>query len=55
LATDYCVKFTSLDAVDLGFRTVLINEGIRGVELASGDCQRALHEMRAAGVLMEQP
>lgn len=50
LATDYCVKFTSLDAIDLGFRTVVIREGVRGVELKPGDCQRAIESMRAAGV-----
>lgn len=50
LATDYCVKFTALDAVDLGFRTVVLTEGIRGVELEEGDCQRAISEMETAGV-----
>jgi nicotinamidase/pyrazinamidase len=50
LATDYCVRATALDAVGHGFRTVLLSEGCRGVELAPGDCQRAIDEMRAAGV-----
>jgi nicotinamidase/pyrazinamidase len=50
LATDYCVRATALDAVDLGFRTVLITRGCRGVELQSGDCERAVEEMRRAGV-----
>lgn len=50
LATDYCVKFTALDAVDLGFRTVVLTEGIRGVELEEGDCQQAISEMETAGV-----
>ena len=50
LATDYCVKFTALDAVALGFETVLIEAGCRGVELAPGDIERALDAMRAAGV-----
>ena len=49
LATDYCVKFTTLDAVDLGFRTVLIIGGVRGVDINEGDCQRAIEEMQAAG------
>ena len=53
LATDYCVKFTALDAVNLRFRTVLLTEGVRGVNLKEGDCQRALDEMRAAGVHLE--
>jgi nicotinamidase/pyrazinamidase len=50
LATDYCVRATALDARSLGIRTVLIARGCRGVELAPGDCERALDEMRAAGV-----
>jgi len=50
LATDYCVRATALDAVDLGFRTVLLRDGIRGVEINVGDCQRAISAMRAAGV-----
>lgn len=50
LATDYCVKFTALDARKLGFRTKLIKEGVRGVELNRGDCENALKEMQKAGV-----
>ncbi len=50
LATDYCVKFTALDARSLGFETCLIEDACRGVELAPGDVDRAVEEMRAAGV-----
>jgi len=50
LATDYCVKATALDALSLGFETVLIRSGVRGVDLHPGDCERAIDEMRAAGV-----
>jgi nicotinamidase/pyrazinamidase len=50
LATDYCVKFTALDASKLGFHTFLIEDGCRGVELNPGDVKRAIEEMRAAGV-----
>ena len=50
LATDYCVKFTALDAVELGFRTHLILDACRGVELKPGDIQAAIEEMRQAGV-----
>ncbi|MGI6539649.1 MAG: bifunctional nicotinamidase/pyrazinamidase [Bacillota bacterium] len=50
LATDYCVKYTALDAVSLGYRTWLIEDGCRGVEVAEGDVERALAEMKAAGV-----
>ncbi|PKN59079.1 MAG: nicotinamidase/pyrazinamidase [Deltaproteobacteria bacterium HGW-Deltaproteobacteria-14] len=50
LATDYCVKFTALDAVDLGLKTWLVADGCRGVELAEGDVERAIAAMRAVGV-----
>ena len=50
LATDYCVKYTALDARRLGFNTYLIIEGVRGVELNPGDCDAAIEEMKAAGV-----
>jgi nicotinamidase/pyrazinamidase len=50
LATDYCVKFTALDARKLGFGVTLVEDGCRGVELKPGDVARAIEEMRAAGV-----
>lgn len=52
LATDYCVKFTVLDAVSLGFRTHLILDGCRGVNLEPKDAHRAVEEMKAAGVFV---
>lgn len=50
LATDYCVRHTAIDAAELGYEVSLRVEGTRGVELKPGDCDRALAEMRAAGV-----
>jgi nicotinamidase/pyrazinamidase len=50
LATDYCVKFTALDAVRLGFRASVVRDACRGVDLAPGDIDRAFAEMEAAGV-----
>jgi len=50
LATDYCVKYSALDALKFGFTTHVIEDGCRGVELHAGDVQRALDEMRRAGV-----
>ncbi len=50
LATDYCVKATALDAARLGYRTYLVEDACRGVDLHPGDVQRAIEEMRAAGV-----
>ena len=53
LATDYCVKATALDAVALGFKTHLLEDGCRGVELQAGDVQRAINEMREQGVFIK--
>lgn len=50
LATDYCVKFTGLDARKLGFRTWLVEDGCRGVELKPGDTKAAISELRKAGI-----
>jgi nicotinamidase/pyrazinamidase len=50
LATDYCVKFTALDAASRGFDTTLIADACRGVELKPGDVTTAITEMRTAGI-----
>jgi nicotinamidase/pyrazinamidase len=50
LATDYCVKYTALDAVPLGFRTHVIEDACRGVNLKPGDVAGAIEEMKKAGV-----
>ena len=49
LATDYCVKFTALDSQRLGFKTRVIKEGIRGVEIQAGDSENAIKEMSGSG------
>jgi len=51
LATDYCVKYTALDAVRLGFATHVIEDACRGVNLEEGDVVRAVEEMRSHGVM----
>ncbi len=50
LATDYCVKYTALDARQLGFDVWLVEDGCRAVDLAAGDGERAIMELKAAGV-----
>ncbi|HYG74656.1 MAG TPA: bifunctional nicotinamidase/pyrazinamidase [Planctomycetota bacterium] len=50
LATDYCVKFTALDAKRLGFETTVIEDACRGVNLKPADVADAIAEMKAAGV-----
>ena len=53
LATDYCVKETALDGAAKGFDTVVLLEGIRAVDLRPGDGDRALDEVKRAGVDVE--
>ena len=50
LATDYCVKSTALDAIRLGFRTTVLTDAVAAVDLHPGDGDRALEELRTAGV-----
>jgi nicotinamidase/pyrazinamidase len=49
LATDYCVAWSARDAIELGFRTHVIEDGSRGVELKPGDVAAAIEDMRRAG------
>jgi len=50
LAADYCVKFTALDAVGLGFETTVVKDATRAVNLQEGDFEKALDEMKNQGV-----
>jgi nicotinamidase/pyrazinamidase len=49
LATDYCVKNTALDALRAGFQVTVDTSAVRGVDVAPGDSERALDELREAG------
>ena len=54
IATDYCVKFSVLDALLEGFTTILLSDACRGVELTPGDIQTALLEMKTAGAAIRK-
>lgn len=49
LATDYCVRASSLDAVKRGFRVHVLKDAVRGVDVKPGDSEAALREIRAHG------
>lgn len=49
LATDFCVKFSALDALKLGFKTNVVEDGCRGIDLNPGDVRKALEEIQNAG------
>lgn len=49
LATDYCVKFSVLDALALGYQVEVLVDGCRGVNLKPEDSTNALEEMAQNG------
>jgi len=54
LATDFCVNATAIDAATIGFETAVLTDAIRAVNLKTGDSERAIEEMKRAGVLSWQ-
>ncbi|MEX2604742.1 MAG: bifunctional nicotinamidase/pyrazinamidase [Gracilimonas sp.] len=49
LATDFCVKWTGLDAAKLGYKVTLIKNAVRGIDI-NGSVDAAMKEMKEAGV-----
>lgn len=54
LATDYCVKYSVLDATKLGFNVYVIADACRGVNLQPNDSKKAFDEMQRAGAKIIQ-
>ncbi|MDR0494607.1 MAG: bifunctional nicotinamidase/pyrazinamidase [Treponema sp.] len=50
LATDYCVFYSAMDCRRLGFNTIIASDAVRGVDFPSGSVEKAITEMRAAGI-----
>ena len=49
LATDFCVKWTALDSVKSGYKTYLICDAVKGIDI-DNSVQTAMKEMYDAGV-----
>lgn len=49
VATDYCVKQTVLSALELGYKTYLLVDAIKGVDLNNFDSEKAINEMISKG------
>ncbi|MDY6457434.1 bifunctional nicotinamidase/pyrazinamidase [Acinetobacter faecalis] len=49
IATDFCVAWTAIDAVTLGFKTFVIADATKGIDL-NGSLQQAWQDMLEAGV-----
>lgn len=50
VATDYCVKWSALDACALGYKVFVIEDACKGIDLKPGDTAQAIDEMKAAGI-----
>ena len=49
LATDYCVLYSVLDALELGFDVIVIRDACRAINLHPGDEEKALEKMKSKG------
>lgn len=49
LATDYCVLYSVLDALEMGFKATVIRDACRPINLHPGDEERALQKMSKKG------
>ena len=49
LATDYCVKYSVLDALSLNYQCFVVIDGCRGIDLNKGDVDNAISEMKNHG------
>ncbi len=49
LAADYCVKFTVLDGLGQGFKTYLVSDATKAVNIREGDFAKAVSEMENKG------
>ncbi|MDU4095464.1 MAG: nicotinamidase/pyrazinamidase, partial [Pantoea sp.] len=51
---DYCVKYSVLDALRLGYEVEAVVEGCRGVNLQPQDSAQAFADMAASGALIRR-
>lgn len=49
LTTEYCVKYSTLDAIDLGLEVYVVVDGCKGVNLQKNDAENALREIEEMG------
>lgn len=47
LATDYCVYYSALDSVELGFNTYVIKDATKGVNIPEGNVDRVINDMES--------
>ena len=52
LATDYCVKYTAIDAAKLGYNTNVILDGCRAVNINPKDYNEAVEKIKSFKIKM---
>jgi len=52
VALEYCVQYTVLDALSLGYTVEVDLQGCKGVESSPGDCKKAIAHMKEKGALL---
>ncbi|RLD16252.1 MAG: bifunctional nicotinamidase/pyrazinamidase [Caldiserica bacterium] len=50
LALDYCVYYTAMDSVKLGFNTYVILDATKGVDVPEGNIEKATSHMEKEGI-----
>jgi nicotinamidase/pyrazinamidase len=50
LATDYCVYYSVMDAIRLGFKTFLLVDAVRGIDYPADSIKTAMKDMERLGV-----
>jgi nicotinamidase/pyrazinamidase len=54
LALDVCVFYSAMDAVNLGFQSMVVEDACRGIDSPAGSLHVRLEEMRKAGIRLLQ-
>ena len=52
LTTEYCITYSVLDALELGFHPYVILDACRGINLQPNDAKNAINTMRRAGAVL---
>lgn len=50
LATDYCVFYSAMDSVGAGFKTYVVLDGCRGVDVPQGSIDKSVAVMKENGI-----
>ena len=53
LATDYCVFYSAMDAISLGYKTIIVKDAVRGVNYPEGSVEKAIKIMQDSNILLQ--